>query len=43
MGECFFWNVSAGPGSPGQNPEGRKTVVVVLLYLTTSTIHLLNL
>ena len=27
----FTFPVPAHPGSPGQNPEGRKTVVVVLV------------
>ena len=32
----FTVEVLAHPGSPGQNPEGRKTVVVVVIVLVTS-------
>jgi len=33
LGFGFTFLVLAYPGSPGQNPESRKTVVLVVKYL----------
>jgi len=33
IGFCFTFLVLAHPGSPGQNPENRKTVAVVVVVV----------
>jgi len=33
IGFCFTVLVPAHPGSPGQNPESRKTVVIVVVVV----------
>jgi len=42
IGFGFTFLVPAHPGSPGQNPESRKTVVVVLVvdeHICESVLH----
>jgi len=36
----MFFLVPAHPGCPGQNPESRKTVVVVVVLISLHIIHL---